>query len=81
MKRRREKTQDSGTGAASDSSAYLSPKDLADRWRCSRPTVSRIAERAGLRRFCLGEGRNGMVRYLRTEVEAYEVSRCVQSGS
>jgi len=81
MKRIRKKSQDNGTGAASDPSTYLSPKDLADRWRCSRPTVTRITERAGFRRFCLGEGRNGMVRYLRTEVEAYEASRCLQSDS
>ena len=80
MKGQRKKKLDSSTGAAPDSSAYLSPKDLADRWRCSRPTVARIAERAGLRRFCLGEGRNGIVRYLRKEVEAYEASRCVQSN-
>lgn len=81
MKRIRKKSQDNETGAASDSAVYLSPKELADRWRCSRPTVTRIAERAGLRRFCLGEGRNGIVRYLRNEVEAYEASRCVQSNS
>ena len=74
--------QISGAGkraiADANPSAYLSPKDLADRWRCSRPTVSRIAERAGLSRFFLGEGRNGVVRYLRKEVEAYEESRRIQ---
>ena len=61
-----------------DTFPYLSPKDLAERWRCSRPTVGRIAERAGFSRFYLGEGRNGVVRYLRKEVEAYEESRRVQ---
>jgi Helix-turn-helix domain len=81
MKGQRRKKLDSSTGTVPDRSTYLSPKDLADRWRCSQPTVARIAERAGLRRFCLGEGRNGMVRYLRTEVEAYEASRCVRSDS
>jgi len=81
MKGQRKKKPDSSTGAVSDPSTYLSPKDLTDRWRCSRPTVARIAERAGFRRFCLGEGRNGIVRYLRKEVEAYEASRCVQADS
>ena len=54
---------------------FLSPKELAERWRCSRSSVDRIARRAGLSRVCLGEGRNGIVRYLREEVHAYEQSR------
>ena len=58
-------------------SPYLSPRELAERWRCSRSSVDRIARRAGLTRCCLGEGRNGIVRYLRKEVEAYEQSRSV----
>jgi len=58
-------------------SPYLSPKELAQRWRCSRSSVDRIAQRASLSRLCLGEGRNGMVRYLRKEVEAYEATRQV----
>ena len=58
-------------------SPYLSPRELAERWRCSRSSVDRIARRAGLKRFCLGEGRNGIVRFLRKEVEAYEESRSV----
>jgi hypothetical protein len=56
---------------------YISPKELARRWLCSRSSVDRIARRAGLKRLCLGEGRNGIVRFLREEVEAYEASRCV----
>lgn len=59
-------------------SPYVSPKELAGRWRCGRSSVDRIARRAGLTRLCLGTGRNGMVRYLRKEVEAYEASRQVQ---
>ena len=31
----------------------------------------------GLTRFCLGEGRNGIVRYSRKEVEAFEAQRQV----
>lgn len=53
-------------------SPYFAPKELAARWRCSRSSVDRIAQRAGLTRLCLGEGRNGIVRYVRAEVEAYE---------
>ena len=51
---------------------YVSPKELAKRWRCSRSSVDRIARRARLKRVCLGKGANGMVRYLRKEVIAYE---------
>jgi len=58
---------------------YLSPQDLAARWRCSRSTVDRIAEREGLTRLCLGEGRNGIIRYLRIEVEDLEESRLLSS--
>ena len=56
-------------------SLYLSPKELQERWRCSRSSVDRIARRAGLTRLCLGEGRNGIVRYSRKEVEAFEAKR------
>jgi len=56
-------------------SPYLSPKELQERWRCSRSSVDRIARRAGLTRLCLGEGRNGIVRYSRKEVEALEAKR------
>src|ERR1700685_2060449 len=58
-----------------ESSPYLSPKDLQERWRCSRTSVDRIARRVGLTRFCLGQGRNGIVRYSRKEVEAFEAKR------
>lgn len=59
-------------------SPYCSPKELAERWSCSRSTVLRIANRAGLTRLYLGEGKNGIVRYLRKEVEAYEAQRQVK---
>lgn len=58
-------------------SPYMSPKELAARWCCSRSSVDRIARRAGLTRVCVGEGTNGMIRYLRKEVEVYEASRRV----
>jgi predicted DNA-binding transcriptional regulator AlpA len=56
---------------------YISPKELAERWQCSRSSVDRIARRAGLRRLCIGEGKNGSVRYLRKEVTTYEEERLV----
>ena len=56
---------------------YLSPNELATRWCCARSSVDRIARRAGLKRLCLGEGKNGIVRYVRKEVEAYEASRLI----
>lgn len=56
-------------------SPYIAPKELAARWRCSRSTVDRITRREGFTRVCLGMGNNGMVRYLRKEVIAYEESR------
>ena len=62
---------------AVEPSPYLSPKDLAARWCCARSSVDRIARRAGLTRYCLGEGKNGIVRFSREEVEAYEASRRV----
>lgn len=55
-------------------SPYLSPKELSHRWRCSRSSVDRIARRGGLTRLNLGEGQNGIVRYLRGEVIALEES-------
>jgi len=66
-----------GVAMESADPPYLSPKELLERWRCSRSSVDRIARRAGLTRFCLGEGRNGIVRYSRKEVEAFEAQRQV----
>jgi|GEM_PF-2074174 len=54
---------------------YVSPKELVQRWNCSRSSVDRFARKAGLTRLCLGEGKNGTVRYLREEVVAYENKR------
>jgi len=59
-------------------SPYLSPRELAERWACARSSVQRIATRAGLIRLYLGEGRNGIVRYIRKEIEAYEAQRLVK---
>ena len=53
-------------------STLVAPQELAERWQCSRSSVDRIARRYELHRVCLGAGSNGMVRYLRAEVEALE---------
>jgi hypothetical protein len=58
--------------ATSALSTYISPREWADQLRCSLATVYRIADRARFRRLCVGHGRNGMVRYFREDIEAYE---------
>ena len=64
-------------GPSLNESPYVAPNELAERWRGARSSVDPIARRAGLTRLCLGDGKNGMVRYVRKEVEAYEASRRV----
>jgi hypothetical protein len=54
---------------------FFSPLELAQRWRVSRTSVDRICRRAGFTRMLLGAGKNGVVRYLKKEVTAYEASR------
>ena len=62
----------------SERSKFISPNELAFRWQCSRSSVDRIARRAQLTQLCLGEGRNGNIRYIREEVEAYEEKRQIR---
>jgi hypothetical protein len=64
-----------GKAPDEQNSPYISPAELAARWRCGRSSVDRIARRAGFTRLYLGTGRNGLVRYLRKEVIEYEASR------
>ena len=61
--------------APDNGGTYVSPRELSIRWRCSRSTVDRITKRARLTRLCLGDGRNGIIRYILKEVEKYEQSR------
>ncbi len=63
-----------------DGTRYVSPRWLAERWDCSRTTAQRIADRAGITKVYLGEGRNGTVRYRLDEIEAYEEARRATSG-
>ena len=72
------KSQNSGGGTVVEtSSPYLSPRDLAERWRCSRTSVQRITEQAGIGKLVLGNGKNATVRYLRADVERYEQTRSI----
>lgn len=61
-------------------SLYVSTRELAKRWQCAVSSVGRIAKKNGFARFYLGEGRNGIVRYLRKEVEEFENSRRIASA-
>jgi len=56
-------------------SPYLSAKELAERWQCARSSVDRISRRTEMKRLFLGNGKNGIVRFLRKEVEDYETAR------
>ena len=60
-----------------ETTPYISPNELAERWQCSRSTVDRIARRADLSRLCIGEGKNRSIRYLTKEVIAYEKERLI----
>jgi hypothetical protein len=62
---------------SADESPFISPAELALRWRCGRSSVDRITRKGGLSRLCLGDGKNAMVRFLKKEVIAYEASRCI----
>ena len=54
---------------------YASLRAVADRWACDRTTVRRNLGAAGVKAFCLGHGKHGIVRYLVKDVEDYE-RRC-----
>ena len=64
-----------------DPAPLISPRELALRWDCSRTSAQRIARRAGLSRVLLGEGKNGIVRYVLSEVQRYEASRTEPASS
>ena len=42
-------------------------------------TLDRITRRAGIKRLCIGMGKNGTVRYPREEVMAYEQERLIST--
>jgi hypothetical protein len=63
--------------------AFVSVKTLATNWDCSRTTVSRLLDEAGIQAYYLGGGRNGSKRYLKTDVDQFlqSVAREEQIGS
>ena len=65
--------------AANSGPKYISPKELAIRWRCGRSSVDRYCKAEGLHKLMLGRGKNACVRYLLSEVEAMEQKRTVKS--
>lgn len=56
-------------------SPYLAPKELAARWRVTRSTADRIAREHGITRLCLGDGKNGSVRFRLDDVLRFEQQR------
>ena len=56
---------------------YVKPSALAIRWNSSRTTVDRVARKNQFRKFMLGEGMVGSVRYLWEDVLAFEQGRSV----
>jgi hypothetical protein len=63
-----------------DLATYMSPNELARRWRVSRSTADRIARDNGFNRFLPGKGRNATVRYLASDVIRFEQSRMIGSA-
>jgi hypothetical protein len=78
---RKQPTASLDTDKAGATSPYIAPRELMFRWRCSRSSVDRIARRASFKRLLLGVGKNGLVRYLRSEVEALERQDLVEPSS
>ncbi len=50
---------------------FVRPKQLAEEWSVSIPTVMRICEKAGIPAYYLGHGKNGTVRFLRSDIDKY----------
>ena len=50
---------------------FVSVKTLAELWDCSRTTVSRLLDEAGVEAFYFGTGRNGSRRYLKTDIDRF----------
>jgi DNA-binding transcriptional regulator YhcF (GntR family) len=59
------------SSAVQHTTELVSVKTLAARWDCSRTTVSRLLEDAGVEPVFLGKGRNGSKRYRKKDVDAF----------
>jgi hypothetical protein len=56
-------------------SPYMSAKEIALLFGCANSSIGRIAGRERFTRLCLGTGKRGMVRYLRSDVEKFVSKR------
>lgn len=52
-------------------SQFVSLKTLAELWDCSRTTVARRLEDAGVKGYYLGNGMRGAKRYLKEDVDRF----------
>ncbi len=50
---------------------FVSVKTLARQWDCSRTTVSRLLDQAGVQAYYFGRGRNGSKRYRKVDIDRY----------
>lgn len=50
---------------------FVSVKTLAELWDCSRTTVSRLLDEAGVEALYFGKGRNGSRRYLKADIDRF----------
>ena len=71
MSRRRNANPGRGSVSLKYNAVFVSVKTLAANWECSRTTVSRILEEAGISAYYLGSGRNGSKRYLKADVDQF----------
>lgn len=60
-----------------DNEVFMTASQVAQRWNCSVPTVFRIVQRNNFKRLKLSDEKNGCVRYMRSEVLAYEANRLI----
>ena len=70
------KSEMQGPSLAGES--FVSVKTLARQWDCSRTTVSRLLEQAGVPAYYFGRGRNGSKRYRKVDIDRYLAQ--VESG-
>lgn len=52
--------------------AFISPEELARRWRMSRSGAVRLAERAGIQSVRLGGGKGATRRFRLADIQAHE---------
>lgn len=71
MSRRRNAKTGHGSVSLKHNAVFISVKTLALNWECSRTTVTRILEEAGVTSYYLGSGQNGSKRYLKADIDRF----------